>query len=301
MPELPEVHTTKEGLNKRIKNLSILNVWSDYFKKTTDTKKDTVKNKSFFEKFKKEIVGKKILKCERRGKNILIHLSSSITILIHMKMTGHLMYGEYKFDGKKWLATKDGPLKDPFNGFIHFLIEFKNGKSLAFSDMRKFAKVTLFETKYQNDHKDLKILGPDPIEETFDFKKLKERLLIKQKWPIKKVLMDQTVLAGIGNIYSDEILWASSISPFRTPESLTDYDFKNIYKNMTLILNKSIKLGGDSMSDYRNIDGEKGGFQNIHKVYRRQKSICLKKNCGGLITKSIIGGRSAHFCNKHQV
>ncbi len=299
MPELPEVYTTTKGLNEKTKGLTILDVWTDYFNKTSDRKKDTIKNKGFFLKFKKEITGSKILDCQRRGKNILIHLNNEKTILIHMKMTGHLMYGKYFFDGKKWRPKEDGPLKDPFNSFIHFLIQFKNGNSLAFSDMRKFAKVTLFETK--NNHKDLNILGPEPLEKSFNFKKLKEQILKKENWPIKKILMDQSVISGIGNIYSDEILWASSISPFRKPKEITDLEFKNIYKNMIIILNKSIKLGGDSMSDYRNINGEKGGFQNTHKVYRKQKTICLKKNCGGIIEKSIIGGRSSHFCNKHQV
>jgi formamidopyrimidine-DNA glycosylase len=301
MPELPEVHTTTEGLKKKVLNLEISFVWTDYFKKTTDKKFDTIKNKSFFTKFKKELVGQKIIKCERRGKNILIHLTNNKTILIHMKMTGHLMYGKYIFKKDKWFAVEDGPLKDPFNQFIHFLIQFSNGKSLAFSDMRKFAKVTLFETEKRSDHKDLKILGPEPTEKTFDWKKLKERLLSKKQFPIKKALMDQTVLSGIGNIYSDEILWASSISPFKKAGDLKDSDFKNIYKNMIIILNKSIELGGDSMSDYRNIDGLRGGFQNVHNVYRKHKSICLKKSCGGTIERAVIGGRSCHFCNKHQV
>ncbi len=301
MPELPEVHTTTVGLNEKVKGLTVSSVWTDYFVKSTDRKKDTIKNKDFFQKFKKEIIGSKIKDCERRGKNILIHLNNQKTILIHMKMTGHLMYGKYFFDGKNWIPKEDGPLKDPFNSFIHFLIEFKNGKSLAFSDMRKFAKVTLFETKNRGEHKDLKILGPEPLEKDFNWKKLKEQILKKTNWPIKKILMDQSIVSGIGNIYSDEILWASSISPFKKASQLEDVNFKNIYKNMILILKKSIKLGGDSMSDYRNIDGQKGGFQNIHKVYRKQKTICLRKNCGGLIQRAIIGGRSSHFCNKHQV
>lgn len=301
MPELPEVHTTTEGLKKRVKNLTILEVWSDYFKNTKNKSKNVIKNKNFFDKFKKEIIGQKVLNCERRGKNILIHLSSNKTILIHMKMTGHLMYGQYIFNDKKWIPTEEGPLKDPFNSFIHFLIKFTNQKSLAFSDMRKFAKITLFETDKMGDHNDLKILGPEPTDEKFNWKILKERFMTKPKVPIKKALMDQTILSGIGNIYSDEILWASSISPFRKPEDIKDSEFKQIYNNMILILNKSIQMGGDSMSDYRNIDGQKGGFQNIHKVYRKHKNTCLKKNCEGIIQKATIGGRSSHFCNKHQV
>lgn len=300
MPELPEVHTTKEGLKKRAQGLVIKDVWSDYFKKTANKRSDNVKNQEFFNKFKKETIGQKIKDVERKGKNILIHLSQNKTILIHMKMTGHLLFGKYKWNGKEWLPQDNGPLKDSFNKFIHFLIEFKNGKSLAFSDMRKFAKITLFETHLSDNHPDLKILGPDPLEKlTLDV--LQKQLSKKLGKKIKTVLMDQTVLAGIGNIYSDEILWMSGIHPERKVSTLKKDDVRKMLKNMILILNKSISLGGDSMSDYRNIDGEKGSFQKSHQVYRRAKQKCLKKGCPGIIERKIVGGRSAHYCPIHQV
>jgi formamidopyrimidine-DNA glycosylase len=300
MPELPEVHTTTEGLKKNIKGLTIKTVWTDYYKKTTSKAKNNIKNKSFFEKLKKEIVGKKVIDAQRRGKNILVHIEGGKTLLIHMKMTGHLLYGNYEFDSKNWIAKDDGPLKDPFNKFIHFLIGFKNGKSLAFSDMRKFAKITLFETKNKESHPDLSVLGPEPLAK-LDFYTLKKQLYKKPSGKIKTILMDQTVLAGIGNIYSDEILWASSIHPERIVKNITDNEIKKILKNTVAILNKSISLGGDSMSDYRNIDGVKGLFQNSHKVYRQTNKKCQKKGCNGVIKRKIIGGRSGHFCPKHQI
>ena len=299
MPELPEVHTTTEGLKKLTKNLKIKDVWTDYFKNTKSKSLDTIKNKRFFEKFKKEIIGEKILTAERRGKNILIHLTNNKTILIHMKMTGHLLFGKYIFNQKEWTPIENNSLKDPFNKFIRFLIKFENEKSLAFSDMRKFAKVTLFETKEKNNHKDLRILGPEPF--SLNWQSVKKQLLLKKEGKIKSVLMDQSIVAGIGNIYSDEILWASSIHPERKPKTLKDNDFKNIFKNMISILEKSISLGGDSMSDYRNIYGERGGFQNCHNVYRQTNKKCKKKGCDGTIKRKIIGGRSSHFCDKHQL
>jgi formamidopyrimidine-DNA glycosylase len=122
----------------------------------------------------------------------------------------------------------------------------------------------------------------------------------KPKGKIKTVLIDQSVVAGIGNIYSDEILWQAGIHPERKVEKISKTEMKKIWQAMIKILNQSIKMGGDSMSDYRNIYGERGNFQNAHKAYRRAGQKCLKKDCDGKILRKIIGGRSAHFCSVHQ-
>ena len=307
MPELPEVQTTVNGLNTVLKNHTIVSVWSDYFINTKHTRTDNIKNEKFFRYFKKEITGKKFLKSERRGKNVLIHLSNNRTILIHMKMTGHLLYGKYFFENKKWISHEKN-LKDPFNQFIHFIITFDNGRSLAFSDMRKFAKVTLVHTDKLSELPDIKVLGPEaysPDAKTndpkLDWKTLKHRLLVRPRAKVKTALMDQRIVAGIGNIYSDEILWTAGIHPERTVEKLSDRDVKNILAAARKILAHSITVGGDSMSDYRNIYGERGGFQNSHQAYRQTGKPCQKKGCKGIIHRKIIGGRSAHFCSVHQV
>ena len=133
MPELPEVHTTATGLNKEIGGLKITEVWTDY-NSTFHAGKNNIKNPAFFRRFKKEILGAKVDHVGRRGKNVLIHLDNNKTILVHMKMTGHIMYGDYNRE-------------DPFNGFIHFIVTFSNKKTMELSDMRKFAKVTLVETE----------------------------------------------------------------------------------------------------------------------------------------------------------
>ena len=133
MPELPEVETTVRGLRKTIVGLTIKDVWTDLA--TKDKRKaDSVANPKYFVLFKKEVVNKKIKSVERKAKNILINLSSSKTILIHMKMTGHLLYGEYKFlqKGNKWVPVKEGPLSDPYNRFVHFVFIFSKWKTLGF-------------------------------------------------------------------------------------------------------------------------------------------------------------------------
>ena len=298
MPELPEVTTTVNGLNKTLPKLSMRDVWSDYHLRTKNKRTDTIKNKKYFERFRKEIVGEKVKSAERRGKNVLIHLTHNKTILIHMKMTGHLLYGKYIWKETVWMSQEKF-LSDPFNKFIHLIFTLSNGKHLAFSDMRKFAKVILFETSNRDNVVDLKLLGPEPIP-NLSLEIFKNQLSKKPGGKIKTVLMDQTVVAGIGNIYSDEILWTAGIHPERKTSTLQNSEVKSMWQAVKEILVSSIKMGGDSMSDYRNIYGQKGGFQNVHKVYRRTKEKCLKQNCRGIIWRKIIGGRSSHFCNIHQ-
>ena len=298
MPELPEVTTTVRGLNAVLPRLTIKDVWTSYYIKTANKRKDNIKNKKFFEKFKKEIVGEKAVDAERRGKNVLIHLSGNKTILIHMKMTGHFLYGKYDWDGSKW-KSKEEFLSDSFNQFIRLIFTLSNGKHLAFSDMRKFAKVTLFETGKRNEITDLSMLGPEPLE-NLSVRDFQKQLLKKPNGKIKTVLMDQSVVAGIGNIYSDEILWTAGVYPERKVSTLSPKEIKSMWMAMKKILVKSIKMGGDSMSDYRNIYGYKGNFQKAHKVYRKTKQKCLKKGCRGIIERKIVGSRSAHFCNTHQ-
>ncbi len=300
MPELPEVETTVRGLRKTIVDLIIKDVWTDLA--TKDKRKaDSVANPKYFISFKKEVAGKKIKSIERRAKNILINLSNGKTILIHMKMTGHLLYGKYKFSDKtdKWIPGK-GPLSDSYNRFIHFVFIFSNGKHLAFSDMRKFGKITLLNTKVAHDSKHLKDIGPDPLDKNFTLKVFEERFKRKLNGKIKTVLMDQSIIAGIGNIYSDEILWRAGVHPERKVSKIKEEELKKIFKAMKELLKKGINFGGDSMSDYRNIYGLPGKFQLHHEAYRRTGEKCRKKGCKGIITRKIIGGRSAHFCSIHQ-
>ena len=150
-----------------------------------------------------------------------------------------------------------------------------------------------------SDTPDLLKLGPEPLEKSFTYKIFKERLYKKPNGKIKTVLMDQTIISGIGNIYSDEVLWMSGIHPLSRVKKIPEKNLKSLYESITKVLNESIKVGGDSMSDYRNPLGEKGGYQKIHKVYRRTGEKCLKKD-GGIIRRIKVGGRSAHYCDVHQ-
>ena len=306
MPELPEVTTTVNGLQKVLPGLKVISVWTDLAKKNQTIKqfKNTIKDSNFFNKIKKYTIGEKIIKVERRAKNILIYISGGHIILIHLKMTGHLLFGKYVFDKKekKWVPDKKerSALFDPYNRFIHVVFSFSNGKQLAFCDSRKFGKVTLIDIADLNKTLHLKNIGPEPLEKTFTFVKFKERLLLKPNWNIKTVLMDQSIIAGIGNIYSDEMLWMSDINPESKPNKIPKIKLLKLYKSMKEVLMKGINFGGDSMSDYRNIEGLRGDFQKHHNVYQKKNTKCVKKNCHGVIIRKVINGRSSHHCDTHQ-
>jgi len=282
MPELPEVETTTKGLKKTILGLTIKDVWTDL--STNDKRqKESVANPKYFKIFKKEILSKKVLSVERLAKNILINISGGKTILVHLKMTGYLFY-----------------VKNPKIKFAHVVFSLSNKKYLVFSDMRKFGKITLLDTKTAHDNKHLNNIGPEPLDKNFTLEKLKERLQKKPNGKIKTVLMDQGVIAGIGNIYSDEILWRASVHPERKISKIKAREFKLIFKAIKETLKKGIGFGGDSMSDYLNIYGLPGKFQLHHEAYRRTGQKCRKPGCHGIIKRKIINGRSAHFCSIHQ-
>lgn len=300
MPELPEVQTTVNGIKKYLVGLTIKSAWTDYNSKF-NIGKDNIKDHAYFKSFKKEVVGAKITEASRRGKNVLIHLSNGKTILIHMKMTGHIMYGKYGFSDKKWKAIESGPLRDdPFNRFVHFVLNLSNDKSMVLADMRKFAKVTLIDSDKIEDSLHLSSHGPEPLEKDFTVKKFREVLSKKPNGPIKTVLMNHEIISGIGNIYSDEILWRAGVHPLEKVKNIPAQKFTKIFKAMGETLRSGIDFGGDSMSDYRNIHGERGKFQEKHNAYKKTGKKCSKAGCKGIIVRIKIGGRSAHYCDIHQ-
>ena len=281
MPELPEVQTTVNGLNRTVRNRKIVEVSTSY-KSAYHAGKDNIKNPAFFKKFKEIVEGRKILKAERRAKNVLIHLSGGHTIIAHMKMTGHFVYDR------------------PNYPFVRLQFNLDNAKTLALSDMRKFAKVTLVNTADVNKSMHLEHLGPEPLEKNFQFPNFNLQLHKRPKAKIKTALMDQTLIAGIGNIYSDEILWRAGVHPLSAVSKIPAKNFKLMFAAMKKVLKEGIDFGGDSMSDYRNIKGEKGKFQERHRAYRRTGKAFGKKGCKGVIKRIVVGARSAHFCPIHQ-
>ncbi|MEK7664406.1 MAG: DNA-formamidopyrimidine glycosylase [Patescibacteria group bacterium] len=285
MPELPEVETTVNGLAKKVLNRAFINVWSDW--------KKIVKKPKDFDLFKNELKGKKIKKVWRRAKNVIFDLSDDYSLLIHQKMTGHLMVGKWKIVNEKWRPEKHGPLEEKINTFLHLILFLDNGQMIALSDVRKFAKAELWKTKELLSSKEFKDLGPEPLEKGFTFKKFKERLKNK-RGKIKQVLMIPEIIAGIGNIYSNEVLWWAKIHPQKNVLQLRERELRLLYNSVKKVLKRGIELGGESFSDYRNVEGKKGSFDDERKVYKREKEKCDR--CNTTIKRIKFGGRSSFFC-----
>src|SRR6056297_2111181 len=226
MPELPEVETIVNYLGDKIINLKIKKFW-------TDAKK-LIRHPDF-NTFEKEIIGKKV---KRKAKYILIDLSEEKTLLVHQKLTGHLLLGHWILENSKPIPKED-KLKDKDNQYIHILWWFDNGLMMGLSNLRKFAEVELWDTKKLEGLKKLKKLGPEPLTSEFTFSLFKKQLKGRKK-NIKKCLLDQEIVSGIGNIYSDEILWDAKINPFRGIRDLKERELKIIFKSIEKILKKAI-------------------------------------------------------------
>lgn len=314
MPELPEVQTIISDLNQKIKGDTIVGFWSDWGK--------AIKNKSV-KHFTNEISGRKILGARRIGKNIFIDLSGGKTLYIHLKMTGHLLVKNFEFrisnfesNSNAKILNDGGYFSDKVNRYVHhqwFLnSKIKNSnlnqkselkiqnydKTLEFSDLRKFGKIVLLDTTELENYKDLKDLGVDALSEEFTFSKFQEILERKKKLPIGLLLMDQNLMAGIGNIYRSEILFDAGLVPTRKVETIIPAERKKLYASIVKILKKAIKYRGTSDSDYRDTAGAPGGYQKIVRVYRRDGQPCRK--CGTIIRRAVLGQRSVFFCEKCQ-
>jgi len=285
MPELPEVETTVNGLKLKVLKRTFIDVWSDWEK--------IVKKPKDFNQFKKEIKGKKINKIWRRAKNVIIDLSDNYSILIHQKMTGHLLVGKWENKDNIWKPTDTGPLNDPYNRFLHVIFFLNDGLMIALSDARKFAKVELWKTDELLSSNEFKKIGPEPLEESFTFERFKE-ILKNKKGRIKQVIMNPEIIAGIGNIYASEALWQAKIHPEKNVLQLNEKELKSLYQAIKKVLGLAVELGGESFSDYRKPDGSKGDFDTERNAYKRERQKC--RRCGDLIKRIKFAGRSAFYC-----
>lgn len=285
MPELPEVETTISYLRPKIIGRKIKDVWTDWPK--------GIGNISFLE-LTNELVGRKITAISRRGKNILIEIDKKATLWIHLKMTGHLL-----------LRPLDIPPKSPFaekvNSYVHFRLLLDNNKDLALSDLRKFGRVRylpepLTDKLLTNNFKDL---GAEPLEKSFTLINLEQLITKFKNKPLKIFLMDQGIIAGIGNIYASEIPFEAKLSPKRTVGSLKKNEISILFKAIKKVLQKAVDTRGTSVSDFRDPEGNPGGYGNIRQVYQRKGKLCPYK-CGGLIESFKQGQRTTFWCPKCQ-
>jgi len=280
MPELPEVQTIIDDLNRKIKGDTITGFWSDWKKSV----------RMPIEKFEKEIKGKKILSASRIGKNIFLNLSGGKTMYIHLKMTGHLLVKSEKIKVK---SGGENYFDDKVNQYIHHIFQLKSGRTLEFSDVRKFGKIILEDTDKIGEIKEIKSLGVDAMSKEFSLEKLNE-LLEGKNTKIKLLLMDQSKIAGIGNIYASEMLFEAGILPTHPAEKINAEERKKLYRAIKKVLGKAIKLRGTSDSDYRDTAGAPGEFQEVLKVYRRAGKKCPQ--CGTIVQRIKLGQRGTFFC-----
>ena len=286
MPELPEVTTTVNGIQNKVVGHIIESADNLYFS-TAVIARNTHKDEKYFnENLLPNISNQKIIGAQRIAKNVVIHLASGYSLVIHMKMTGNIIYADIeKIDNYK---------------YVRFVFNFKKEKGISekcliFVDVRKFGTIKIIKSdEIDNFIKENKY-GPDALAISIaDFKRRIHAAAMRRHVCVKELLLDQKFVAGIGNIYSDELLHRAHVLPTRDLSTLLDTEVEHIYTAMRTVLTAGIELGGDSMSDYRNIDGEKGQFQLSHMVYQRKSMNCLQ--CKGMIERITVAGRGTHFC-----
>lgn len=270
MPELPEVETVKRSLEKKLIGLTITGV-NIYLPKIIRLQDST--------EFKNQVKGKRITALSRRGKYLLIHLNEGLTLVVHLRMTGQLVYKE-----------PSPPVKH-----THVVFKLDNERELHFIDQRQFGRIIL--TSELDEVPGLKDLGVEPLGKEFQ-RNFFRRELRRRRVKIKSLLLDQTFIAGLGNIYVDEALHRARINPQRTAASLSPREVTNLYHAIRDILREGIKNRGTTFRDYVDGDGRAGKYQKLLRVYNREGKPCY--NCKTKISRIKLGGRSSYFCPQCQ-
>jgi formamidopyrimidine-DNA glycosylase len=318
MPELPEVQTVVSELNRKLTNRIIKSVSVNAPKMVAlgpgvvSNRRDVKKH--HVAKFIKLLQGQKVLGVTRRAKLIIINLSPSsdlrspspareegnmLNLLVHLKMTGQFIFedkklrritgGEYRLLNRPTAAKVLLPSKH-----THVIFYFTDGSVLYFNDTRKFGYIKLVADGELDQVRELKEYGPEPLDKKFTPEVFVAAIKKRRRSPIKPALMDPKVVAGIGNIYSDEILFHSGVRPARAVSLLSNKELLTVYKWIKPILIKGIQAKGSSVGDFMRTDGSWGKMGKFHFVYGRAKQKC--KKCGSIIQSLKMGGRTASYC-----
>ena len=265
MPELPEVETFVRALRDPLIGRIITGVRNDWPRHIAILSAEQLRDR---------IVGRRFLAVDRRGKYLVFTLSDDETLIIHLKMSGHLS-----------VVAADSPA----DGYDHTIFELDDGRELRFRDIRKFGRVYLVRDPAEV----LAPLGPEPLTDTFDASELAAGLAGRQR-VLKPLLLDQTFIAGIGNIYADEALFRAGIHPARRSDSLTYEEIAALHAAIREVLAKGIDKQGASVRTYYTAGGTRGKMQDEFMVYDRTGRPCYR--CGRPVERMVLGGRSTHFC-----
>lgn len=282
MPELPEVETVRRGLLELIVGKKVASVTHDTPKNFPNAEKDV----------QEFLIGATIAQVRRRAKVLIVDLDNGYSLLVHLKMTGQLVFvGEVRFGAGHPNDSLVNALPDKST---RVSIVFEDGSVLYFNDQRKFGWIRLMPRIEIPNIDFMKKVGPEPLEADFTSDAFAERFKRRAKTNIKAALLDQTVVAGVGNIYADESLWGAKIHPQRLVSSLSSDDFKNLYRELRAVMNLAIEKGGSSNHTYVNVEGKKGSYMDFARAFRREGLPCPR--CGTTIEKLRVAGRGTHIC-----
>jgi formamidopyrimidine-DNA glycosylase len=287
MPELPEVETVRRGLLGLIVGRTVSAVEHDTPKSFPNASAD-------IEAF---LIGASVIDVRRRAKVLLIDLTTDYTLVIHLKMTGQLVFrGEVVFGAGHPNASLIGELPDRST---RVTITFSDDSHLYFNDQRKFGWMKLMPRLEVPNIDFMKKVGPEPLEADFTPEEFAARFKRRAKTSIKAALLDQSVIAGVGNIYADESLWGAKIHPKRLVGSITSDEFLTLYTELRAVMNKAIEKGGSTDKNYVNAEGKRGSYLDFARVFRREGQACPR--CGTTIIKFKAAGRGTHICPRCQV
>jgi formamidopyrimidine-DNA glycosylase len=262
MPELPEVETVRVGLSRLIIGRTVRSATSDTPKSFPNAAADVAQF----------LIGATITDVRRRAKVLLIELSSGYTLVVHLKMTGQLVYvGAERFGAGHPSDSLIGALPDTSTRVI---IEFDDASNLYFNDQRKFGWMRLIPTIEVPNLTFMQKVGPEPLHDDFTAVQFRERFARRPNTSIKAALLDQTVVAGVGNIYADESLWGAYIHPMRLVKTITGQEFEALYTELREVMNLAIQKGGSSNHTYINAEGKKGSYMDFARVFRREGLPC---------------------------
>jgi formamidopyrimidine-DNA glycosylase len=283
MPELPEVETIRLGLARLLPGQVVASVNFDWPKSFPNAEADV----------KQFLINAEVTGVKRRAKVLIIKLSTSYSLVIHLKMTGQLVYvdKDIKFGAGH-----------PNDSLIHRLpdkstrveLSLVSGAKLFFNDQRKFGWMRLMPSSEVFNLDFFKKVGPEPLSADFSAEQLFERLQRRKNSPIKAAILDQTTLAGIGNIYADESLWGAKIYPGTLVKNVPESKVTKLYSEIIFVLKLSLEKGGSTDKNYIDAEGKKGSYLTFARVFRREGQACPR--CGNIILKTRLAGRGTHYC-----
>ena len=288
MPELPEVETVRRGLFRLVvgKRIGVLRVF--------DSPKSFPNDQATVDQF---MIGATIADVRRRAKVLLIDLDTEYTLVVHLKMTGQLVFrGKEHFGAGHPNDSLVGELPDRST---RVEIAFSDEEKVFFNDQRKFGWIKLYPTLEVPNIDFMQRVGPEPLEDSFTSKEFIPRIRRRQNTTIKAAILDQTVLAGVGNIYADESLWGAKIHPATRVKDVSDERLARLLEEIKYVMNLSIEKGGSTDRNYVNAEGKKGSYIDFARVFRKEGSACPR--CGTTIEKTRVAGRGTHYCPVCQV